>query len=521
MRTLSVVETAKRIGVSSSTIRNWLRSGGLQRATNGEVSLDSIERCEREQLGYSKLVSRANKRSKQVKSMAVKNISRYDESLGEVHRNSDGVYYTPQAVARDMFSSVVGEKSGDDLSDKLLLDPCCGSGNFLVEALDMGFRPENIFGYDIDPKAVRIARRRIYELTGVRTRNIVCGDFLKIAARARRRYDYVVTNPPWGKKMSMAERRELAKMYGMGQSADSSSIFLVASMGLLRDGGGLSFLVQEALFSVRSHELVRRYVFDYEITSLVDYGRVFPSLLTNAFAITLTKTESVDESQILCEVDGRRYLRDRYSFECNPYLIFNIWATSAEAAVVRRLFEMEHITLRGQAQWGLGVVTGANDRHLSREPRDGYIAVIRGADIEPESDSSYGRGRVRKPSLYMNSDMSNYQQVAPLSLYLHPEKLIYRFISDRLCFAVDRERLITINSANVLIPNTDFPLSADQLAKLLNSDFMNWLFRALFRTRKVLRGDLEWLPIYPDYFVQNKEFDEKEYLKWLNVEIND
>ncbi len=520
--TLSLTETAKRIGISISTVRNWIRAGVLQLSADKGVEVSSIERCEREQLGQQRLVSRANKRHKREAEGDKKIRGNYDESLSESHRNREGVYYTPQSVVRDMLQCAVGSCDGESLSDKMLLDPCCGSGNFLVEALAMGFRPENIFGYDIDPEAVRIARKRVYELTGVRvTKNIVCGDFLRIACSSHRHYDYVVTNPPWGKKMEVAERRELSRIYGLERSADSSSLFLVAAMGVLREGGRLNFLVQEALFSVRAYESVRRYLFDYDVDTLVDYGRAFSSLMTSAISVALTKTAPSCSSQISCRVGKKSYFRSRESFTCNPYLIFNLWATPTEAEVVERLLQREHITLRGRAQWGLGVVTGANDRYLSTEPKAGYVEVVRGADIEPESRERFGQGAIKRGSLYLKDDLSNYQQVAPLHIYHSPEKLIYRFISNRLAFAVDREQLITLNSANILIIDREFPLSAEQLARLLNSDFMNFVFRTIFHTRKVLRGDLEWLPIYPEYFAQSSEFDENEYRKWLNVEISD
>jgi site-specific DNA-methyltransferase (adenine-specific) len=41
-------------------------------------------------------------------------------------------------------------------------------------------------------------------------------------------------------------------------------------------------------------------------------------------------------------------------------------------------------------------------------------------------------------------------------------------------------------------------LGAKQLAEIMNSDLTNWLFKQLFHTHKVLRGDLEVLPIFTD-----------------------
>jgi SAM-dependent methyltransferase len=53
-----------------------------------------------------------------------------------------------------------------------LLDPCCGSGTILAEALQKGWTAE---GFDIDPRAVEIARRNVPSAT------VETGDARKIA----------------------------------------------------------------------------------------------------------------------------------------------------------------------------------------------------------------------------------------------------------------------------------------------------------------------------------------------------
>lgn len=69
----------------------------------------------------------------------------------------------------------------------------------------------------------------------------------------------------------------------------------------------------------------------------------------------------------------------------------------------------------------------------------------------------------------------------------------------------------------MLIPKESFGYSLKLLADILNSDFMNWIFKKLFNTHKILRSDLECLPIHFDIFL-DKQFDEQYYLNALNVE---
>ena len=70
----------------------------------------------------------------------------------------------------------------------------------------------------------------------------------------------------------------------------------------------------------------------------------------------------------------------------------------------------------------------------------------------------------------------------------------------------------------MLIPNVDFPIKPSQLSDLLNSEFLNWLFVKLFKTHKVLRSDLEALPIHSDYFRKYPSFNEQDFLEFLSIE---
>ena len=102
-------------------------------------------------------------------------------------------------------------------------------------------------------------------------------------------------------------------------------------------------------------------------------------------------------------------------------------------------------------------------------------------------------------------------------MYQAKEKLIYKFISSDLCFYNDTQQRYVINSANILIPD-NLGISNYQLAMLLNSEIINWLFKQLFSTHKILRSDLEILPLHTDYFSHYIEFSEASYLDYLHLE---
>ena len=75
-----------------------------------------------------------------------------------------------------------------------LLDPCCGSGTILSEAIDAGWN--KVYGADIDPRAVEIAHRNA---RGVRYR---VGDARNIDLDEES-MDACVSNLPFGKQYAV------------------------------------------------------------------------------------------------------------------------------------------------------------------------------------------------------------------------------------------------------------------------------------------------------------------------------
>jgi site-specific DNA-methyltransferase (adenine-specific) len=421
------------------------------------------------------------------------------------YRNKEGIYYTPSAVVRDLFSA-----REEEISDATFCDPCCGSGNFIVRAIELGFKLENIYGYDIDPIAVEITKARIVKATGYESENIKVANFLDMASeKEAAKFDYIYTNPPWGKKITKEVRTLIGSKLGAGVSIDTCSLFFFACIRSLKENGELGLLLPEAFFNIATFEDARIKALQLSIERLIDYGKSFKGLVTKAQAIVLRNVVSTHTSGISCEVNGSTSKRTTDSFRYNPKSILNFYCNDEDAAILQYLLSTPHITLNNRASWGLGIVTGNNNKFIKQHFEEGYIPVYKGADIQAEG--------LNRCSSFIPSDMSLYQQVASLRLYEAKEKLVYKFISSRLCFFYDDEQRFFLNSANMLIPDESFPVSIKVLGELLSSDFMNWIFSRIFSTHKILRGDLESLPIHSQFLKDVTSFDENDYLKKLSI----
>ena len=78
----------------------------------------------------------------------------YQSLLTEGDKNKNGSYYTPKQIVNDMMSKF-------DLTEGVnFLDPCCGSGAFLMGVPVKN--PSNLFGIEKDPIAAFIAKINCY-----------------------------------------------------------------------------------------------------------------------------------------------------------------------------------------------------------------------------------------------------------------------------------------------------------------------------------------------------------------------
>lgn len=520
--TTTIEGAAVSAGVSKATIRNWIKTGYLKSAGRGLVSLESLEYFKKEVAGKEKLNARANKSLKDEHNhdFVIESVAQrleqngvdfqdlgefYEESLSNSYRNKEGIYYTPSNIVSDLLST-----TQLDLSKATFCDPCCGGGNFISQALKLGFRPENVYGYDIDLTAVEITKERIKKEAGHASSNIQVADFLhEVVSLKSKQFDCIYTNPPWGKKIDKQTKEEFGQALKAGSSRDTCSLFFFACIESLKEKGELGLLLPEAFFNIATYEATRRKALDFSIERMVDYEKPFKGLVTKAQAITLRKVSNGFSKSISCGGSKSSFLRSPESFAKNPKAIFNLYCDDADAATLSHLFSLPHITLKDRAKWGLGVVTGNNKKFISPKMGEGLMPVYKGSDIANTG--------LKEPSSFIPTDLSLYQQVAPRELYEAEAKLIYKFISSKLSFFHDAEKRFILNSANLLIPDLDFPLSSRSLADLLSSDFMNWIFSKLFNTHKILRGDIECLPIHTQY-IDPSHFIEKDLLENLGIE---
>lgn len=465
-------------------------------------------------------------------------------------RKNAGSYYTPTDIVRKSIDNLhINSDYKDNALDNTapckapskdltILDPCCGSGNFLIQLPD-DIECQNIYGCDIDPICVCIARIGLALRYGaayipVIKKNIRCGNFLSdktcdLFEDESFAPDYIIGNPPWGYDFGESENKLYKKTYktACGRSVESFAIFTEKALLTLKKGGKLSFVLPEAALTVKIHKALRKLIISCcNITYLAYLGNVFSNVACPCVILQLLKTgNSINTKGMIVEdlsgskasrkssssfvINSNRKVSDhRLSFYCN----------NEEYSILEAMHSPDRVYLKDNAIFALGIVTGGNERFIidriddargnsigRRTPLssydindsnnidhkytnipDGYEVVLKGSDIS--------RYHISVPDRFIKFDPQSFQQVADEDVYRQPEKLVYRFINKDLIFAYDKDGMVSLNSCNILIPKLP-GLDIKYILAVLNSSPASFYYKKSFNSVKVLRSHLEQIPI--------------------------
>ena len=420
----------------------------------------------------------------------------YQSLMDEGAKSRRGSYFTPTHIVDRMVRENIRSWNS-------VLDPCCGTGQFLLCLAKYLTDPKKIWGIDLDPMAVHIARLnlllecpqdfkpKIYHLDSLKevfSSPPTSGDDLSNNEDiGKKKFDFIATNPPWGAELDMQATKKLKMEFPAINSGESFSYFLNMSLAMLKNGGVLSFVLPQSILNVKTHRDIRKMILDNtRIKTIEGLGKVFKNVLSSVIILELVKTEAKEDDEITVKLKNKQYKVLQKKFKSNDNYIFDIHMSPEDVAILHKMYSTRYVSLKNNAQWALGIVTGDNKRYLTSECKEGYEPVYKGSDV-----SSYVLG---KPSSYIRFCPKKFQQVAAEEKYRSKEKLIYRFISNKLVFAYDVQGSLTLNSANILIPRlTDYPVKV--IMALFNSTLYRLMYQKKFNSIKVLRGDLEQLPL--------------------------
>lgn len=233
----------------------------------------------------------------------------------------------------------------EQLLGKTFIDNSCGNGNILVEAVKRyisaskkeGYTIEtikrnlecDIFGYDIDKKAVNTTIKRLNEIAGKEeiydvSWNVHTADYLETPAN---KFDYIVGNPPYitYHDLTTAQRGYVKGNFTSCQEGrfDYCYAFIEKSIKSLTTTGKMAYLIPYSIFRNRFASNLRIQLL-VKLCKIIDLSGivVFPNRTVGA-AIIICKNDNVEEVEYIHEENKKNIIRkaaldEKWIFKTRP-----------------------------------------------------------------------------------------------------------------------------------------------------------------------------------------------------------
>ncbi len=445
---------------------------------------------------------------------------------GMDERRHWGQYFTPPALVEQMLEWV-GYRPEADLEPVTLLDPACGTGNFLVAAAErliahgqargwaqarlLAALQTKLCGIEADPRVCAEAEARLQALAAaIKTDQplpqapldasnplrfqLRQGDALALPAEPC--YQLVLSNPPYLSSRKYPRLLPRAPIPGMGQR-DAYLLFVEQACRWVAPGGWLGLVLPDAFLTranaAQARSLLRN---DFMLTHLEHRAGVFRAQVSTVVLIAQRAERSafyllpwrrLDRAQARQRQEGAR---GAFAFEVwrqQPRAELRYLLGAAESALFLRLMaEVPWAPLGDLVTISRGEEVGRRVPKLTFEPGEDRVPVLRGGeDVLPF--------RCRFAGAYLPRALVK----KPLERYQASKVLVVKS-SGRLCAALDEQGSIALQTLYLLQPRPDAP-ALECLVAVLNSHLLRsalWLYYTAYKLvqPQIEQGTLASLP---------------------------
>ncbi|MDE8280666.1 N-6 DNA methylase [Erysipelothrix rhusiopathiae] len=267
----------------------------------------------------------------------------FESIISYASKGSQGQFFTPKNVV-DLMVNILNPKEY-----KKIIDPALGTAGFLTSTMNYvwneidkkrisksavledkkEYAMKYLYGIEKDSFLAKISKAYMAILGDGRS-NVFIEDSLNTdgwghAAKAsihNNSYDYVLTNPPFGKDIKI--KKETAKKYEFNEV---DLMFLERSFQLLHDGGILGIILPETIFHSPTNKVIRDKLFEkHNLIAMVDLPHDTFRPYNNAKCdIVFFQKNTVQQEKVLCiKVDNIGHNHNgqvvyMYDLETNTY----------------------------------------------------------------------------------------------------------------------------------------------------------------------------------------------------------
>jgi len=354
-------------------------------------------------------------------------------------RKEQGIFYTPTFVVDYIVKNALKPaldncKSIADIKKIKVLDPACGSGSFLIRALETIAEKykefgidgsvkrqiilENLFGVDLDMQAVEIARLNLLinsldskEILPKLDNNIKNGNSLKFNWKEefsgvfkQGGFDVIIGNPPYIKEFVNREAFNGLhdNPYYQGKM-DLWTMFACISIDLLKENGVMGFIAPNNWVTNAGASIMRNKILtNGELKTFIDFGdyKVFQAAGIQTMIYIFEKQKpskkyeidywrvndkNISEEKLILDIFGEK---QKIEIEPEKLIDKNITFSNQESGLIFDIIESKKNFELTEKEVGQGIVSPQEyviEKHLSflQNARNGDgIFVLKPDEVE-------------------------------------------------------------------------------------------------------------------------------------------
>ncbi len=205
---------------------------------------------------------------------------KYLEETDINYRKAKGQYFTPKKVREYLI-----EQLPKDIDSPKILDPGCGTGEFLLTAKKYLHNPK-LYGWDIDSKLINITKQL------VPNSNVKATDALKENISSE--FDFVIGNPPYYEFKPDDRIKERFSSIINGR-LNIYGLFIQLGIDLLKPGGYLAYVLPPSMNNGAYFSKLREYIIEntnIEYLKILNGKDIFHKALQTVMVLVLKKTKN-------------------------------------------------------------------------------------------------------------------------------------------------------------------------------------------------------------------------------------
>lgn len=473
-------------------------------------------------------------------------------------RKEQGIYYTPKFVVDYIVNNTLGKKLEDvksiaELKKIRVLDPACGSGSFLTAALrtinkkykDFGNRGdqytkscillENIYGVDLDPQAVELAKlnlliealdekAKLPDLTGnVRVGNsLISGNKKELEKyfgknwRDKRPFnwqeefkevfdqggfDVIIGNPPYIRphKIDYITKSYLWKNSEVyKEKCDIYAAFIEKSIKLLKIGGLVSFIVPHTWLSLESFKDLRLYILENcKILSITQLkNKIFKDAQVETLVFVFQKSINKDKNKNT-NIKIFNYVKDLIFLGLKKQAdyhdnIFDLSVGTNNTLLFKIAENKEY--LHKYVDFFYGLKTADDKKFITNNPpnKTDYKKLLRRSDVGRYVINFNNEYVYYRPDL-MIKNKSTARPGEPKRF--EENKIIIMDIAKKLVCTLDDEGYYVKDALILKEKFNNNSIDIKYLTALINSKLLNFYYRNKYNVLSVAKNAFFSLPI--------------------------